>query len=205
MNITQIYAFLGALDQMVQDPGEQASQAITDGDMPLLMGLMSMGRVDLNTQNPQGVTLLMQSVRQLNHPAFFLLLTDRALRSIDPDLLLHDGQHNTLLHDIANHMPDGFFDEPSDHPAWRELLEGFFGVFREWFDWRHLDNHGETAIQRAEALDKESLVAFLETYIPAEDDPGASEEAEASEEDEPPPSTESSDSNPDGADGAIFA
>lgn len=204
MNAIQIGFFLGAIDQMDLDPSEQASQAIANGNMPQLMGLISLGRVDLNTQNHQGVTLLMQSVRQLNHAAFFLLVTDRALRNIDPNLSLHDGQDNTLLHDIANHMPDGFFDEPPDQPAWRELLEEFFGVFREWFDWTHLDDHGETAIQRAEALHKENLVAFLETYIPAEDDTGASAEAESSEDDEPPPSTGSSESQPSGEGEAIL-
>lgn len=154
----------GLHSQAAVDPGDLARQAIADHNLPQLMWQIAQQRVNLNTRNAQGVTLLMEAVRHRNASALYLLLTDMAIRSIEPELRHHDDQGNTVLHDMAMHLPDAWFDVPSHQPVLANLLEDFFHEFRLFFDWERHNIRGLTAVELAETVHKDNLLGFLATY-----------------------------------------
>ena len=162
------------------DPGDLARQAIANHDLPQLMWQIAQQRVDLNTRNAQGITLLMEAVRHRNASALYLLLSDMTIRSIEPELRHHDDQGNTVLHDMARHLPDAWFDEPSDQPVLADLLEDFFDEFQLFFDWERHNAQGLTALELAETVHKANLHGFLATYENPGEDTSASNDVEPS-------------------------
>ncbi len=160
----------GFQSQAFVDPGDLARQAIANHTMPQLMWQIAQQQVDLNTRNAHGVTLLMEAVRHHNADALYLLLVDVAIRAIAPELMHHDHLGNTVLHDMAMHLPDAWFDEPSDEPVLANMLEDFFQEFRLLFDWERHNAQGLTAVELAETVHKDNLAGFLQTYeVPVED------------------------------------
>ncbi|MGQ3116751.1 MAG: hypothetical protein ACT6UH_08640 [Hydrogenophaga sp.] len=166
----------GLRPQAAVDPGDLARQAIANHDLPQLMWQLAQQNVNLNTRNAQGVTLLMETVRHRNANALYLLLADVAIRSIEPELMHHDDQGNTVLHDMAMHLPDAWFDEPSDQPVLANLLEDFFHEFHLFFDWERHNIRGLTAVELAETVHKDNLLGFLATYeVPGVDTSASSD------------------------------
>lgn len=170
----------GLQPQAFVDPGDLARQAIANHNMPQLMWQIAQQHVDLNTRNAQGVTLLMEAVRHRNANALYLLLADVAIRPIAPELRHQDHLGNTVLHDMAMHLPDAWFDEPSDVPLLANMLEDFFHEFRSFFDWQHHNAQGLTAVELAETMHKNDLAGFLQTYEVPGVDTTASDNIESS-------------------------
>lgn len=168
----------GLRPQAAVDPGDLARQAIANHNLPQLMWQIAQQQVDLNTRNAQGVTLLMEAVRHRNANAPYLLLTDTAIRLIEPELRHHDDQGNTVLHDMAMHLPDAWFDVPSHQPVLADLLEDFFHEFQLFFDWERHNAQGLTAVELAEAVHKGNLHGFLATYENLGEDTSASNDVE---------------------------
>jgi len=161
--------------------GDLASQAIAHNQIHLLRLLINQQQVDLNTLNTQGLTLLMEAMRRHNPNALLVLLNDSLDRQIVPDLMHRDHQDNTVLHYMAMHLPDAWFDEPSDQPVLEDLLEQFFNDLREDFDWEHHNAQGLTAVELAQTAHKDNLVGFLQTYEVAVEETSASNDIEPSE------------------------
>lgn len=168
----------GLHPQAAVDPGDLARQAIAHHDLPQLMWQIAQQRVDLNTRNAQGITLLMEAVRHRNASALYLLLADMAIRSIEPELMHHDDQGNTVLHDMARHLPDAWFHEPSDQPVLADLLEDFFDDFHLFFDWERHNAQGLTALELAETMHKANLHGFLMMFENPGEDTSASNDVE---------------------------
>lgn len=166
----------GFRPQAFVDPGELAA----NHNLPQLMWQLALQNVNLNTLNDQGVTLLMEAVRQHNPDALFLLLEDCLLRGIAPDLMHQDHQNNTVLHYMAMHLPDAWFDEPSDQPVLANMLEQFFNDLREEFDWERHNAQGLTAVELAQTAQKANLVGFLQTYEVTGEDTSTSNSIESS-------------------------
>ena len=146
------------------DPGSVARQAIANGNMAALGWQLAYQPVDLNTQDAQGVTLLMEAVRQRSARALSLLIDDAAARHITPQLMLRNNQGNTVLHYMAMHLPDAWFDYALGPSELLDTLEIFFEEFRLLFDWPQHNADGLTAIGLAETVHKDNLVRFLEPY-----------------------------------------
>jgi len=162
------------------NPVELATQAIANNNVLLLVWLLAGQQVNLNTLNAQGVTLLTEAVRRHNPDALLLLLENCRLWQIVPDLMHRDHQDNTVLHYMAMHLPDAWFDEPSDQPVLANMLERFFNDLREEFDWEHHNAQGLTAVELAQAAHKDNLVGFLQTYEVAGEDTSTSNSIESS-------------------------
>lgn len=94
-------------------PADLASQAIDRGDFRVLMQQVLQGTVNGNTRNREGVSLLVYALRHADTTcgAFVLLADDMHRRGIAPDLPPRDVADDTLLHLVARHVPDGYFDD----------------------------------------------------------------------------------------------
>lgn len=99
-------------------PTDLARQAIERGDFRWLVQELVLGTVNGNTRTRDGTSLLVHALRQPDHAcgAFVLLADHMHAQGIAPDLPPRDVENDTLLHLVARHLPDGYFDDALPPP-----------------------------------------------------------------------------------------
>lgn len=156
-----------ATSDLSSGPADLASRAIERGDFRSLVQELERGTVNGNMRGPGGTSLLAQALRQPDPAcgAFVLLAEHMHTHGIAPDLPPRDVADDTLLHLVARHVPDGYFDDGLPPPDVVKSMRDWLASHATAADLACRNRDGRTPVELAGDRHHPNTERFLKALV----------------------------------------